>query len=279
MRIKCHSFLNIYIRQTLYGRDFANEKKLCDGEKPDDIKGVDDESSFCKRHLGNDIVDRCQGGDYCIIPVTGHMDSSWQKKLDSSCAPLKKELRVDYICGEKIIISRNNFSPPVECFHWASYVNTPACMDTALIENSWVTEEDLVTLSDTDKRAKLTEALYLRLNPDIHSKPDLGKRLPASDQGGLCGLAALQHALGSTVATASMLRGLDYDGIRRMMASEIGVGGSQLGTLMDAELLTDFYTCKYNKFLFYFQSTFVRVNFPLVWRENVHLEIKDDDII
>ena len=120
-------------------------------------------------------------------------------------------------------------------------------MDTALIENSWVTEEELVTLSDTDKKAKLMEALYLRLNPDIHSKPDLGKRPPASDQGGLCGLAALQHALGSTVATASMLRGLDYDGIRQMMASEIGVGRSQLGTLMDAELLTEFYKCKYNK--------------------------------
>ena len=101
MRIKCHSFLNIYVKQTLYGRDYANEKKLCDGEKPDDIKGVDDESSFCKRHMGDDIVDRCQGGDYCIIPVTGDMDRNWQEKLDLSCAPLKKELRVDYICGEK----------------------------------------------------------------------------------------------------------------------------------------------------------------------------------
>ena len=101
MRIKCHSFLNIYIRQTSYGRDFANEKKLCDGERPDDIKGVNDESSFCKRHMGDDIVDQCQGDDYCIIPVTGDMDRSWPKKLDTTCALLKKELRVDYICGEK----------------------------------------------------------------------------------------------------------------------------------------------------------------------------------
>ena len=151
-------------------------------------------------------------------------------------------------------------------------------MDNALIENSWVTEEELVTLSDTDKKAKLMEALYLRLNPDIHSKPDLGKRPPAGDQGGLCGLAALQHALGSTVATASMLRGLDYDGIRQMMASEIGVGGSQLGTFMDAELLTEFHTCKYNMFnLISSQS----IDFPLIWRENIHYEqikIKDDDI-
>ena len=100
MRIKCHSFLNIYIRKTLYGRDFENEKKLCDGEKPDDIKGVDDESSFCQRHMGDDIVNQCQGDDYCIIPVTGDMDRTWQKKFDPTCAPLKKELRVEYICGK-----------------------------------------------------------------------------------------------------------------------------------------------------------------------------------
>ena len=119
-------------------------------------------------------------------------------------------------------------------------------MDTALLENSWVTEEELATLSDTDKKAKLTEALFLRLNPDIHSKPDLGKREVSGDLGGLCGLAALHHALSSTVATASVLRGLDYDGMRRMMASEMGVGGSELGTFMDAELLTDFFACKFS---------------------------------
>ena len=117
-------------------------------------------------------------------------------------------------------------------------------MDTALLENSWITIDEIVTLSDTDKRAKLMEALHLRLNPRIHSKPDLGKREVAGDQGGLCGIAALQHALGSTVATASMLRHLDYDGIRQLMASEIGVAGSRLGTMMDVDLLNEFHTCK-----------------------------------
>ena len=119
-------------------------------------------------------------------------------------------------------------------------------MDTALLENSWITIDEIVTLSDTDKRAKLMEALHLRLNQMIHSKPDLGKREVAGDQGGLCGIAALQHALGSTVATISMLRHLDYDGIRQLMASEMGLAGSRLGTMMDVDLLDEFHTCKYS---------------------------------
>jgi len=32
MEIKCHSFLSIYVRQGMYGRNYTNEKKLCDGE-------------------------------------------------------------------------------------------------------------------------------------------------------------------------------------------------------------------------------------------------------
>ena len=102
MRIKCHSFLSIYIKQTSYGRKFANEKKLCDGQKPDDVKGVIDETNFCERPMGEDFVSQCQGGDYCVIPVTGDMDSNWPKTFDLSCALLRKELRVEYICGEKL---------------------------------------------------------------------------------------------------------------------------------------------------------------------------------
>ena len=52
--------------------------------------------------MGEDFVRQCQGGDYCVIPVTGDMDSNWLKKFDLSCALLKKELRVEYICGEKL---------------------------------------------------------------------------------------------------------------------------------------------------------------------------------
>ena len=99
MEIKCHSFLSIYVRQGMYGRNYTNEKKLCDGEKPDDLKGVDSEGDFCLRHLNWPARKNCHGESICIVPVTGDMDKDWTDKFDLQCAPLKKELRVDYICG------------------------------------------------------------------------------------------------------------------------------------------------------------------------------------
>ena len=99
MELKCHSFLSIYARKSMYGRNYTNEKKLCDGEKPDDSKGVDDEGDFCLRKHTWPVRKNCHGESFCIVPVTGDMDKDWTDKFDSQCAPLKKELRVDYICG------------------------------------------------------------------------------------------------------------------------------------------------------------------------------------
>ena len=113
-----------------------------------------------------------------------------------------------------------------------------------MVLNGWATEEEISTLGDTDKKSRLVEGLYLRLNPDIHSKPDLGKRDPISDQGGLCGLAAMSHALGSTVATSSVLRTLDYDRMREEMASEVFISRQKLPEYMDLDLLEAFYECK-----------------------------------
>ena len=78
----------------------------------------------------------------------------------------------------------------------------------------------------------------------IHSLPDLGKREMVSDQGGLCGLAILYHALVSTIATSSMLRKLDYDTMRELMASEINVKRSKIPEYIDSALLAEFHECK-----------------------------------
>ena len=99
MEIKCHSFQRIYARKTMYGRNYTNEKKLCDGERADDLKGVDDKGDFCLRHHSWPVRRNCHGESFCIVPVTGDMDKDWAHTFDSQCAPLKKELRVDYICG------------------------------------------------------------------------------------------------------------------------------------------------------------------------------------
>ena len=110
--------------------------------------------------------------------------------------------------------------------------------------NEWATEEEILTLGDTDKKSRLVEGLHLRLNPEIHSMPDLGKREAISDQGGLCGLAAMSHALGSTVATSSVLRTLDYDRMREEIASEVFIKRQELPEYMDLDLLETFYECK-----------------------------------
>ena len=136
------------------------------------------------------------------------------------------------------------FTLLVECFPWASYVDSPNCLDTTLILNEWATEEELATLGDTEKKSKMVESLHLLLNPEIHSLPDLGKREMVSDQGGLCGLAVLYHALVSTIATSSMLRKLDYDTMRELMASEINVKRSKIPEYIDSALLTEFHECK-----------------------------------
>ena len=110
--------------------------------------------------------------------------------------------------------------------------------------NGWTTEEELASLGETEKKSKMVESLHLLLNPEIHSQPDLGKREMAGDQGGLCGLASLYHALVSTIATSSMLRQLDYETMRELMASEINIKRSKLPEYIDSALLTEFHECK-----------------------------------
>ena len=63
-------------------------------------------------------------------------------------------------------------------------------------------------------------------------------------QGGLCGLAALQHALGSSLATRSQLRKMSYDVIRLEMSTEMGMSSVKARALTDADLLLHFHDCK-----------------------------------
>lgn len=118
------------------------------------------------------------------------------------------------------------------------------CLETTLVLNGWATEEELATLGDTEKKSRMVETLHLLLNPQIHTQPDLGKREMTSEQGGLCGLASLYHALVSTIATSSMLRQLDYDTMRELMASEINIKRNKISEYVDSALLSEFHECK-----------------------------------
>ena len=104
MKIKCHSFLSVYLKTITYGRNYTNEKKLCDGEKPDDSKGVDSETDYCLRSRKNwtKLKNLCHGESSCMIPVSADMDATWkpEKQFGTACNGLKRELRVEHICGE-----------------------------------------------------------------------------------------------------------------------------------------------------------------------------------
>ena len=142
IEIKCHSFLSVYLKTITYGRNYTNEKKLCDGEKPDDSKAVDSETDYCLRSRKNwkKWKSLCHEESSCLIPVTADMDSDWQSQFhfDAACNGLKRELRVEHICGKqhpRYISTFEFFIHIVECFPWASYVNSPDCIDTALVLN------------------------------------------------------------------------------------------------------------------------------------------------
>ena len=91
----------------------------------------------------------------------------------------------------------------------------------------------------------LISGLNLRLDPETHSKPELGGREVASDVGGLCGLTALQQALASTIATLSMLQTMSIESIREMIGKEMDIPRHKIKDYNDEELLTEFNTCEY----------------------------------
>lgn len=100
LHVTCHSFLNVYIKDASFGRNFSNAKLLCDGDKPDDRKGVGSDTDFCIRKVGGQVKDACHGESSCTIPVAPDMDAGTSKQLDNACKALAKELRVAYVCGK-----------------------------------------------------------------------------------------------------------------------------------------------------------------------------------
>ena len=66
---------------------------------------------------------------------------------------------------------------PVECNKWYRYADeAPGCLDAALVENRWVTEEELGELDEEGKKKKLISSLALKLNPEKHTALGLALR-------------------------------------------------------------------------------------------------------
>jgi hypothetical protein len=251
LELKCHSFLQIYVRDAIFGRNYSNGKKMCDGDKPADSKEMRSKDDTCWMQIRGEAKTICHGVASCRIPVAQDLDRSLNRPLQSVCNGLKKEMRVSYICGRSLPLHYPKCHlPSVECYPWASYVETPYCVATALLLGGWATMEELALLSTTDMTLLLVAGLHTRLHPEVHSTQELTRREVAAPQGGLCGLAAIQHALGSTVATRSLLRTLHYDSMRVAMAKEIKINVTRdLPLYNDPKLLEEFHSCGLCPFL------------------------------
>ena len=92
MELRCHSFLRVYIRNIIYGRSFASGKELCDGEKPDDTTAPDNDCFDEEGKLSELMRQACHGKASCESEIP-------TLPLDETCNALKREARLEYICG------------------------------------------------------------------------------------------------------------------------------------------------------------------------------------
>ena len=121
------------------------------------------------------------------------------------------------------------------------------CLNSALLLNKWANATELESLGENDKKKRLVASLSLRLDPSVHSQQELNQRplIGSEGEGGLCGLAALQHALGHTITSRSQLRTLSYETMRERITQEMGIPSSPRHS--DADLLMHLHDCKYKK--------------------------------
>ena len=90
-----------------------------------------------------------------------------------------------------------------------------SCLDTALLQNSWIEEDILSTMQEADKKNVLISKLNKNLNHEIHTLSDLSMRPVHAPEDGLCGVAAMYQALSSTVLTKSQLKNYDYGSMKK----------------------------------------------------------------
>ena len=92
--LQCPSFLSIYVLNVEYGRNQSKGKVLCDGEKPNDSlqPTANCFNETFNNELRHSMAETCHGTYNCsfFIPTV---------PLTSVCDAMKREVRIDYICG------------------------------------------------------------------------------------------------------------------------------------------------------------------------------------
>ena len=94
-----------------------------------------------------------------------------------------------------------SYPSSVECNDWSAYVESTDCLHDSLLNNKWMSEDELQPLGSTDKKNVLIEKLNQYLDNTFHTFTELGARPNSDKKGGLCGIAALYQALENTVLT------------------------------------------------------------------------------
>ena len=96
MSITCSSFLSIYITEVSYGRDSATKREMCGGDSPSDFQSLGSGTCYDDAYnsqLQGEIASECHGTYNCTfhVPTT---------PLTEDCDGLKREIKVNYTCGE-----------------------------------------------------------------------------------------------------------------------------------------------------------------------------------
>ena len=117
-------------------------------------------------------------------------------------------------------------------------------MDQSLLQNSWVSDEELEGLIDADKKNMLMTNLNKWYDGEVHTLVDLSMREVSGDKGSLCGMAAVYQALENTILTKSELKKLSYDDAKAAIAKEIEMDSKEAKKIKDAAILAAYFKCK-----------------------------------
>ena len=93
MDYKCHTFMRVYIQAASFGRSAMNFKKMCDGDKKADSNEPPQDCLDTGTILRT-ARDTCHGQTSCSLYIPPNLAT-----LDSACDGLRREARIDSICG------------------------------------------------------------------------------------------------------------------------------------------------------------------------------------
>ena len=134
----------------------------------------------------------------------------------------------------------------VECFAWHSYIlegEGDDCITASLLNNNWVTSEDLASLEAADRKNLLIKKLNFYYSGDVHSIVDLSMREVTGDKGSLCGMSSLYQAARQTILTVSQIKQMSFTAVKVLLGEEMFYDKTTTIKLSDYELTSFYYDC------------------------------------